>query len=59
MTIGPSGRLAYVTNFYSNNVSAYDIDPNSGVEQVQGSPFGTGADPAAEGQLIPPVGSPT
>ena len=47
MTIGPFGRLAYVTNFYSDNVSVYHINPSSGIlTQVQGSPFGTGAEPA-------------
>jgi 6-phosphogluconolactonase len=47
MTIGPFGRLAYVTNFDSDNVSVYHINRSSGVlTQVQGSPFGTGTDPA-------------
>jgi 6-phosphogluconolactonase len=47
MTVGPFGKFAYVTNFYSNNVCAYAIDAKSGaLTQVQGSPFGTGSNPA-------------
>jgi 6-phosphogluconolactonase len=47
MTVGPTGKFAYVTNFYSDNVCVYAIDPKSGaLTQVQGSPFETGANPA-------------
>jgi 6-phosphogluconolactonase len=47
MTIGPAGKFAYVTNFYSNNVRVYAIDAKSGaLTQVHGSPFGTGSNPA-------------
>jgi 6-phosphogluconolactonase len=45
MTVGPAGKFAYVTNFYSDNVCVYAIDAKSGA-LTQGSPFGTGADPA-------------
>ncbi len=55
MTIGPFGRLAYVTNFYSDNVSVYYINASSGaLTQVQDSPFGTGTYPA--GVAIAPTG---
>lgn len=47
MTIGPLGKFAYVTTFYSDDVSAYAIDAKGGaLTQVQGSPFGTGVNPA-------------
>jgi hypothetical protein len=40
-------EFAYVVNVYSNNVSAYTINPSNGaLTQVQGSPFAAGDEPA-------------
>jgi 6-phosphogluconolactonase (cycloisomerase 2 family) len=42
----PSGRFAYVTDGFNNNVIAYAIDPSSGMlTAIPGSPFTTGTDP--------------
>ncbi len=52
----PTGRFVYVTNFASDNVSAYAVNASSGgLTPVQGSPFATGHNPA--GLAIDPTGS--
>ena len=41
-------RFAYVPNIFSNNVSAYTIDANTGaLTAVVGSPFAAGTEPLA------------
>src|SRR5262245_22772675 len=48
ITVDPDGRSAYVANLKSNDVSAYRIDPASGMlRPVAGSPFATGTQPIA------------
>ncbi|HKC44301.1 MAG TPA: beta-propeller fold lactonase family protein [Burkholderiales bacterium] len=43
VAVHPSGKFAYVANFSSNDVSAYAIDPTTGVlTPVPNSPFSTG-----------------
>jgi YD repeat-containing protein len=45
-TVDPSGRFVYVANQGSNNVSAYTIDPNTGIlSAIPGSPFAAGNGP--------------
>ena len=40
VTLDPSGKFAYVANFFSGSVSAYRIDSASGaLAPVPGSPF--------------------
>jgi YD repeat-containing protein len=46
VTVDTSGRFVYVANQGSNNVSAYTIDPNTGIlTPVPGSPFAAGNGP--------------
>src|SRR5262249_16845659 len=43
VTVHPSGKFLYVTNFGSNSVSAYTIDATTGsLTPVPNSPFSTG-----------------
>ena len=46
VTVGPTGKFAYVANFGANTVSAYSINPATGaLTAVPGSPFSTGNGP--------------
>jgi DNA-binding beta-propeller fold protein YncE len=46
VAVDSTGKLAFVTNYSSNNVSVYTIDANSGaLAPVAGSPFGAGTAP--------------
>jgi 6-phosphogluconolactonase (cycloisomerase 2 family) len=45
VTVDPSGRFAYVTNFGSNNVSAYTISRTTGALTAIGSPVAAGTNP--------------
>ena len=46
VTVDPSGKLAYVANFGSANVSAYTINATTGMlSAVAGSPFAAGTKP--------------
>jgi DNA-binding beta-propeller fold protein YncE len=55
IAIDPAGPFLYVVNLHSDTVSAYLINPSSGVlTQVQGSPFAAGSDPY--GVAIDPSG---
>ena len=48
MAVDPSGKFAYVSNYGSDNVSAYTIDASNGaLKQVKGSPFGAAAGPCS------------
>ncbi len=43
VTVDPSGRFAYVANYYGDNVSAYTINSSTGaLSPVSGSPFAAG-----------------
>jgi 6-phosphogluconolactonase len=42
--VEPSGRFAYVTDGFNNNVAAYSIDSTTGtLTQITGSPFAAGS----------------
>jgi 6-phosphogluconolactonase len=47
LTVGPSGRFAYVTNLESNTVSTYAIDPLTGLLAQAGGPIATGMSPVS------------
>jgi 6-phosphogluconolactonase (cycloisomerase 2 family) len=45
VTVDPTGKFAYVANFYSNDLSAYSIDAETGaLSPLSGSPFPTGGE---------------
>jgi 6-phosphogluconolactonase (cycloisomerase 2 family) len=47
ITITPSGRFVYVTNFGDNTISGFSVDPaNGSLTAIPGSPFTTGSEPA-------------
>jgi 6-phosphogluconolactonase len=46
LVIHPNGKFLYVANFATNNVSAFTIDPSSGVPTlITGAPFAAGTHP--------------
>jgi 6-phosphogluconolactonase len=46
VSVDPTDKFAYASNFYSENASAYTINAQSGaLTQVAGSPFSTGTAP--------------
>ena len=45
---GPAGKFLYVTNAFSSDVSAFQIDPGGGsLAEITGSPYPTGNTPIA------------
>jgi len=46
VTFDPSGKFAYVANYFGNNVSAYTVNAATGAfTAIAGSPFAAGANP--------------
>jgi DNA-binding beta-propeller fold protein YncE len=55
VAVDPTGKFVYVTNYGSDNVSAYTIDTHRGLlTEVEGSPFTAGEGP--QGVAIDPTG---
>jgi DNA-binding beta-propeller fold protein YncE len=50
----PTGKFAYVTNVYSNNISGYRINDRGALKQLTGSPFATSGQP--KGIAVSPAG---
>jgi 6-phosphogluconolactonase len=54
ITVDPSGRFVYVTNYGSANVSAFSIGKAGALTPIAGSPFATGSGPI--GVAVDPSG---
>jgi hypothetical protein len=45
--VDPTGKFAYVANFFGNNISGYSIGSDGALTPVPGSPFAAGINPAS------------
>lgn len=51
----PDGRIVYVSNFRSDDISVYRVEPTGGLREIPGSPFPSGGEgPAFGAVMVPP-----
>jgi hypothetical protein len=54
-TATPDGRHVYISNFRSDDISAYDVLPSGRLRELAGSPFPSGGEgPAFGAVMVPP-----